>query len=326
VNTTIYSGWTWDEVVASAVLTTALIRKGKKVFVEFPSPQEAKNLVITGAYAIGLSHREGVTLRNSIALKFINDKKLGIIFRYDNAGKPEVMMKFANVNSVTETALEYALMLNEKIELPEQLLNDIINMNALRFDKLSRIGKIMYKALKMNYNNKEFRKEMYDFALNSIKTKSLKLSSSLMREATKFDEALRIANKLIKEDHYIKYNDIPILVISTKFNDEFVKTNFNLLKPIAYDVLLKLCRNNGVGMLLLETELGHTLRVCLHKKDLSFVKIVSSIPRELSEKLLITLRGDHVIIKYRNPEESSFDNVLNLANLITATIISSGKE
>ena len=320
-STTIYSGWTWDEVVGSAALATALIKKGKRVFIEFPSPQEVKSLVINGAYAVGISHREGAILRNTIAIKFFSDKKLGVIFRYDGAGKPEAIMKFANVKSVTETILEYVLTLNEKIEIPEQLLNDIMSMNELRLDKLSRVGKIMYKALKMNYNNKEFRKAMYNFALNAIKTKSLKLPESVIREATKFDEALKIASKLVKEEHYIKYDSIPLLVVSTKFDDEFIKENFSLLKPIAYDLLLKLCRSNGLGMLILETDLGHTLRICLHKKDLSFVKIISSIPRELSERLLISLRGNHIIIKYKNPSESSLDNVLDLVNKITASIL-----
>jgi len=324
-STTIYSGWTWDEVVGSAALAAALIKKGKRVFIEFPSPQEVKSLIISGAYTIGISHREGAILRNTTAIKFFNDKKLGIIFRYDGSGRSEIIMKFANVRSITETVLEYILTLNEKINVPEQLLNDIVSMNELRLDRLSRVGKIMYKALKMNYNNKEFRREMYNFALNAIKTKSLKLPEPVIREATKFDEALKIAGKLVREEHYIKYNTIPLLVVSTKFDDEFIKENFSLLKPIAYDLLLKLCRSNGLGMLVLETDLGHTLRICLHKKDLSFVKIISSIPRELSEKLLISLRGNHIIIKYKNPSESNLDNVLSLVNKITASILESGQ-
>ena len=323
-STTIYSGWTWDEVVGSAVLATALIKKGKRAFIEFPSPQEVKSLIISGAYSIGISHREGAILRNTTAVKFFGDKKLGIIFRYDGSGRSEIIMKFANVRSVTETVLEYVLTLNEKIDVPDQLLNDIVNMNEVRLDKLSRVGKIMYKALKMNYNNKEFRREMYNFALNAIKTRSLKLPETVVREAAKFDEALRIAGRLIKEEHYVKYDTIPLLVVSTKFNDNFIRQNFSLLKPIAYDLLLKLCRSNGLGMLVLETDLGHTLRVCLHKKDLSFVKIISSIPREISEKLLISLRGNHIIIKYKNPSESSLDNVLGLVDKITSSILQSG--
>jgi len=323
-STTIYSGWTWDEVVGSAVLATALIKKGKRAFIEFPSPQEVKSLIISGAYSIGISHREGAILRNTTAVKFFGDKKLGIIFRYDGSGRSEIIMKFANVRSVTETVLEYVLTLNEKIDVPDQLLNDIVNMNEVRLDKLSRVGKIMYKALKMNYNNKEFRREMYNFALNAIKTRSLKLPETVVREAAKFDEALRIAGRLIKEEHYVKYDTIPLLVVSTKFNDDFVRQNFSMLKPIAYDLLLKLCRSNGLGMLVLETDLGHTLRVCLHKKDLSFVKIISSIPREISEKLLISLRGNHIIIKYKNPSESSLDNVLGLVDKITSSILQSG--
>ena len=323
-STTIYSGWTWDEVVGSAALATALIKKGKRVFIEFPSPQEVKSLIISGAYSIGISHREGAILRNTTAVKFFGDKKLGVIFKYDGSGRSEIIMKFANVRSVTETVLEYVLTLNEKIDVPDQLLNDIVNMNEVRFDKLSRVGKIMYKALKMNYNNKEFRREMYNFALNAIKTRSLKLPETVVREAAKFDEALRIAGRLIKEEHYVKYDTIPLLVVSTKFNDNFIRQNFSLLKPIAYDLLLKLCRSNGLGMLVLETDLGHTLRVCLHKKDLSFVKIISSIPREISEKLLISLRGNHIIIKYKNPSESSLDNVLGLVDKITSSILQSG--
>jgi len=310
---TIYSGWDWDDILSSAVLAQALLRKGFKIFLEFPSPQELRNLIINKAYSVGISHKDGVRLINSTSLQYITEKRLGLVLRYDDGGRPSTIMRFANVNTLTEVALEYVQTLNEYVDVPKQLLEDVAFMSSGRLDKLSRIGRIMHRALKMNYGNKEFRSIMYNFVFNAIATKSLKIPEALIREAGKYDEAIKIARKLLKEERYVTTDNIKVLVISSKYDDELVRENISLLKPVAYDTLLKVCRTDGVAMLILETGLGHTLRVCLNRRDISFVNIVKSIPREASSKLIITMRGNHIIVKFRKPSESTLNAVLDIA-------------
>ena len=325
VNTTIYSGWGWDETFATAVLATALIRKGYRVYVEFPSPSERKGLVITKAYSIGLTQKDGVILNNSTAIQYVPEKKLGVVLRYDASGNSDVVMSFSNVNSITESTIEYVQTLNEDVKVPNQLIKDIERMSNGNMDKLTKIGKVMLKSLKMNYTSKEFRQIMYSFALKVITTNNLKLTDELLKEAEKYDKAVELSEEVINRREYIPYGKLKVLVISSKFSREFIRQNYQLLKPVAYDLLAKVCKNEGVAILVQETDLGHLIRVCLKDTNVSFVKVISSIPRELSDKLLITLRGSHIIIKFRNPEESTIDNALQLTDLL-GTAISSALE
>ncbi len=325
-STTIYSGWGWDETVATAVLATALLRKGYKVYIEFPAPTERRGLLITKSYAVGISHKDGAVLNNSIALQYVPDRKLGIVLRYDPAGKGEVMMRFSNMKSLTATTMEYVQTLNETVAVPEQLLRDIEYINSGEFDKLSKVGKVMFKALKVNYSSKDFRQVMYTFAMEVIRSKTIKPTPDLLAEAEKYEQAMKLGEEVLKNKEYIQYDKLKVLVISTKFSRKLIKENFNLLKPIAYDLLLKVCREDGVAILVQETELGHTIRVCLRRKDISFVNVISAIPKELSEKLNISLRGNHIIIKYRDPSESILDNVLDLTDKIALAIVTSLKK
>jgi len=322
VNTTIYSGWGWDEAFATAVLATALIRKGYRVYVEFPSPFERKGLVITKAYSIGLTQKDGVILNNSTAIQYVPEKKLGVVLRYDALGNSDVVMSFSNVNSITESTIEYVQTLNEDVKVPEQLIKDIERMGNGNIEKLTKIGKVMLKSLKMNYTSKEFRQIMYSFALKVVTTNNLKLTDELLKEAEKYDRAVELAEEIINRREYIPYGKLKVLVISSKFSRDFIRENYQLLKPVAYDLLSKICKNEGVAVLVQETDLGHLIRVCLRDTNVSFVKVISSIPRELSDKLLITLRGNHVIIKFRNLEESTIDNALQLTDLISTAISS----
>ncbi len=319
-STTIYSDWGWDEVFSSAVLAIALSRKGYKVFIEFPTPLERRGLVISRSYSVGITHRDGATLINSLALEYINDRKLGLVIKYNGEGKSEILMRFANASSLTEVTMEYVSTMNERVDVPQQILNDIVAMNNMRLDKLSRVGRIMYRALKMNYSNKEFRNLMYSFAISVITTKSLKIPDSLAREASKYDIAMDLGNKLIKNRHYIDLNGVKVITVSSKFNDDFIKKNITLLKSVAYDILVKTCRSDGFAILIQETELGHTMRVCLLRRDVSFINVIKSIPPELSQRLLITLRGNHIIIKFKNPSESSLDAMLDIATKIVSAV------
>ena len=322
MNTTIYSGWGWDETFATAVLATALIRKGFRVYVEFPSPSEKKGLLIAKAYSIGLTQKDGVVLNDSTAIQYIPEKRLGIVLKYDLQGKSDVVMSFSNINSITESTLEYVQTLNEEVRLPEQLIKDIERMSNGNIDKLTKVGKAMLKSLKMNYTSKEFRQVMYSFALKVVTTNNLKISNDLLKEAERYDKAVELAEEVVNRKEYIPYGKLKVLVISSKFSREFVRGNYQLLKPVAYDLLSKICKNEGVAVLVQETDLGHLIRVCLRDTNISFVKVISSIPRELSDKLLITLRGSHIIIKFRNLEESTLDNALQLTDVIGIAISS----
>ncbi len=319
-STTIYSGWGWDEVVSTAVLATALLRKGYRVYIEFPQPSERKSLLITRSYAVGITHKDGAVLNNSTAIDYLPDRKLGIVIRYDGEGKGDVLMRFSNVASLTESTIEYVQTLNEDIKIPEQLLRDLELMNKGNGEKLSKIGKTLLKALKMNYSSKDFRKVMYSFALEVINSKSLKLPEELMKEAEKYDEAIKLAERIIEEKEFIPYGKLKVLVISSKFTREFIQRNYPLLKPIAYDLLTKVCKSDGVAVLVQETELGHIIRVCLRTTEISFVNVISSIPKELSDELLITLRGNHIIIKFKEPAKSSLDSALGIVDRIATSV------
>ncbi|MCD6323703.1 MAG: hypothetical protein J7L55_01160 [Desulfurococcales archaeon] len=319
-STTIYSGWGWDEVISTAVLATVLLRKGYRVYIEFPQPSEKKGLLISRSYAVGITHKDGAVISDSTAIDYIPEKKLGIVIRYDGEGKGDVVMRFSNVASLTESMLEYVQTLNEEIKLPEQLLKDLELMNRGGGEKLSKVGRTLLKALKMNYSSKDFRKVMYSFALDVIKSRSLRIPEEIAREAEKYDEAVGLAEKIIEEKQFIPYGKLKVIVISSKFSRDFIRNNYGLFKPIAYDILTKVCRNDGVAVLVQETELGHVIRVCLRTTEVSFVKVISSIPEELSERLLITLRGNHIIIKFKDPSESSLDKALELVERIGTTI------
>ena len=319
-STTIYSGWEWDDAFATAVLAKALLRKGYRVYIEFPSPPERKGLFITKAYSVGITHREGALLSNSIALQHIPEKRLGLVLKYDAGGNSDILMRFSNINSLTQGALEYIQTLNENIKIQDYLLKDIENMKNGNTDKLSKIGKIMLKSIKMNYTSKDFRKTMYAFAMEVLSSKNVKVSEDLLKEAEKYDKAMEIAQKIVDDGEYIPYGKLKVLVISSKFSRNLIKENYSLLRPVAYDLLTKVCRNDGVAVLVQETDLGHLIRICLRDVNVSFVKVISAIPKELSDRLSIQLRGNHLIIKYKDPKESTLNEILELTDKLATTI------
>ncbi len=320
-STTIYSGWGWDEVTASAVLATALLRKGYRIYVEFPSPSERRGLLIAKSYAVGISHKDGAVLQDSVSIQYIPEKKVGVVLRYDSGGKSDLIMRFSSVGSLTETMMEYVETLNERVDLPEQVLRDIRAINAGEYDRVSRVGRLMLRALKVNYNSRKFRQFMYSFMMEIIRSKTLKPSEELLKENEKFEKAIKLADEIIKRKEYIQYDKLKVIVISSKFNRDIIKNNYPLLKPVTYDILMKVCKKDGVAILVQETELGHTIRVCLYRRDVSFVKVISAIPKEMSDKLHIVLRGNHIIVKFRDPKGSTLDNVLDVVDVIANAIV-----
>lgn len=318
---TIYSKSGFDESLATATLATALLNKGSRIYVEFLSNTLSSPVVINSSYVVGVPPSNNLTIVNSTAILYIPPKNLGVVVKYDDQGKSEVLMRFSNVNSLTNAVLDYVETLNAKVELPEQLLKDVILYNQGQIDKMSKVGKAIAKAVKMNYGLIDFTQKLYTYLLEVIKTRSYKLNPDIAKEAEKYDVALRTFEELLNAKEYIQYGNIKVFVISRQISKEAIKNNYAILKPIAYDILVRLCREDGISMVVLETELGHTLRICLGRRDVSFVNIVSSIRKDLSEKLDISLKGNHVLIKFKNPSESNLDRMLEVVDDIATGIV-----
>ncbi len=319
-STSIYTRAGLDEVLATAILSNVLTTKGARVFIEFV-PQPLRNPIkIIKSYAVGLTPSQVVSLTNTIGFHVVPEKKLSVVTKYDESGRGEVLMSLSETSTLTQTVLEYVETLNTVVEIPDQLLKDVVFYVTGRVSEMSKVGKALTKAVKMNYNSTDFSNTLYIYFTNVIRTKLYKLSAEIEREAAKHDEALKLIDELLRSENLIPYGPLRVAVISRSFDKQLIKNNYWLLKPLTYDLLTRLCREDGVGMVVLETELGHTLRICLGIKDISFVNVISSLPRELSSELNVMLKGNHVMIKFKDPSRSSLDAVLNVVDVIASNI------
>ncbi|MEM0014054.1 MAG: hypothetical protein QXS42_06470 [Zestosphaera sp.] len=321
-NTSIYSKVGLDEVLATAILSNTLTSKGVRVYVEFV-PQTIKTpLKIVRSYAVGLTPSQFISIYSSTGFHILSEKKLGIVTKYDDSGKGEILMSLSETTTLTQTILEYIQTLNAAVELPEQLLKDVTSYTSGRVNDMSKIGKALAKAVKVNYNSTDFPNVLYTYFLNVIRSRSYKLNPEVEKEATKYDEALKLIDEILNSENVIRYGPLRVAVVSRDFDKQIIKDNYWLLKPLTHDMLSKLCREDGVGMVVLETELGHTLKVCLGVRSVSFVNIISSLPKELSSELSVSLRGSHVMIKFKDPSKSSLDTMLNVVDIIASNIVS----
>lgn len=319
--TTIYPGWGWDEVFAAAVLTKALTSKGYSIFLEFPTPPEIRGLLITGGYAVGFSHRDGAKLLDSYAAYVVPDKRLGFVTYYGKNSGLETVMKAEGVSTTTEVVLMYAgTALGASVRVPEQVINDIKALKEGRVSDLSKAGKILYRAYKMNYVNRAFRELMYRYAMNIVNTGSVKPTPEIVAEARKYDEAIELAKKLLSEKRYVSFGNAKVVVVSREF-DEFIAQNFDLLRPISYDILMRVCNRDGFAMLIQETELGHILRICLKTTRTSFVDLIDQLSEELSEKLDITLKRHQLLVKFKDTREATLDNMLHVASVMATPLV-----
>lgn len=319
--TTIYTGWGWDEVFATAVLSKALTNRGYSIFLEFPTPSEIRKLVITGGYAVGFSHRDGAKFLDSYAAYTLPEKRLGFVTYYGRNSSMETVMKAEGVTTTTEVVLMYAsTALGTTVKVPEQVLSDIKALKEGRISDLSKSGKVLYRAYKMNYVNRAFRELMYRYAINIINTGSVKPTPEIAAEAKKYDEALELAKKLLAEKRYVSFGNAKVIVISREF-DEFIAQNFDLLRPISYDILMKVCNHDGFAMLIQETELGHTLRVCLKTTKVSFVDLIDQLTEDLSERLDITLKRHQLLVKFKDSKEATLDNMLHVASVMATPLV-----
>lgn len=314
--TSIYTKIGLDEILATAVLSTALVSKGVKAYVEFV-PQVIKNPIkIIKSYVVGVTPSQNINIYSSIGFLLIPEKRLGVVTKYDDAGKSEILMSLSETYTLTQVALEYVQTLNALIDPPEQLIKDIMNLTTGKPAEASKVGKALAKAIKIDYGSPEFLSSLYAYFLQVLRTKSYKLSPEIEERAVKYDEALKLADELLKSDNILSYGPLRVAVISRSFEKPLIRDNYRLLKPLVNDILINLCKENGVGMVVLETDLGHTLKICLGSRKISFVNIISSIPKELSSELNVTLKGNHVLIKFKDPSKSSLDAVLSIAESI----------
>ncbi len=312
----IYTRVGLDEILATAVLSTALVNKGIKAYVEFV-PQIVKNpLKITRSYVVGVTPSSNIGIYSSIGFHLIPEKRLGVVTKYDDAGKSEILMSLSETYTLTEVALEYVQTLNASIDPPEQLIKDIIHVTTGRPTEASKVGKALVKAIKIGCSSPDFLSNLYAYFLQVLRTKSYKLSPEIEERAARYDEALRLIDELLKTDNLLNYGPLRVAVISRSFEKPLIRDNYKLLKPLVNELLIKLCKEDGIGMVVLETDLGHTLKICLGSRRISFVNIISSLPKELSDELNVTLKGNHVLIKFKDPSKSSLDAVLSIADSI----------
>ncbi|MEO3993102.1 MAG: hypothetical protein QN229_02160 [Desulfurococcaceae archaeon TW002] len=312
----IYTRIGLDEILATAVLSTALVSKGIKAYVEFV-PQIVKNpLKIVRSYVVGITSSPNISIHSSISFLLIPEKRLGVVTKYDDAGKSEVLMSLSETYTLTQVALEYVQTLNTSIDPPEQLIKDIIHITTGKPAEASKVGKALVKAIKICYSSPDFLSSLYSYFLQVLRTKSYKLSPEIEERAAKYDEALRLVDELLKSDNLLSYGPLRVAVISRSFENPLIRDNYKLLKPLVNEILTKLCKEDGIGMVVLETDLGHTLKICLGTRRISFVNIISSLPKELSDELSVTLKGNHLLIKFKDPFKSSLDALLSIADSI----------
>lgn len=320
--TTIYAGVTWDDIVGAAALAVGLGKKGFKVYIDLPVKEEFNNLRIVKSYAVGIQPRNGVVFSNSTSMIYSKVKKIGYVFRYDESGRGEILMKISTANSVAEVVREYLAMINVNVEIPQQLLDDIIAMNNGGINRLSKIGRIIYGVHKIKNNDKNVRLMLYNYAYSSILTKNLRLPQEILALYSEYEKALKIVEELVKEGRYITIEPYKIAVISSKYSDGFVSSNVEYLRPFVSDILSQLCRQSNPAFVVYEDYNNiHEIRACV-RYSTSIVKVINSIPKDLVEKLNIVTAPTLVTIRFLNPQEATLDSALNLVTQMISKLSS----
>jgi len=320
--TTVYAGMTWDDIVGAAALAIGLSKKGLRVYIDLPVREELSNLKIVRSYAVGIQPRNGVTFSSSTSMIYSKAKRMGYVFRYDEGGRGEILMKISTVGSVTEVVREYLATMNADVEIPQQLLDDIVAMNNGGINKLSKIGRVVYGVHRIKSNDKNVRLMLYNYAYNSILTKNLRLPQEILALYSEYEKALKLVEELVKGGKYMTIGSYKVAVISSKHSDEFVSSNVEYLRPFASDILSQLCRQSNPAFVVYE-ELSnvHEVRVCV-RYSTSIVKVVDSIPKDVVSKLNITTAPTSVTIEFLNPQEATLDNALNIVTQMISKLSS----
>lgn len=317
---TIYVGLSLDDIVGAAALAAALSRKGYRVYVDLPVREELSNLRIVGSYAVGIQPKSGITIANSVAMVYSRSKRMGYVFRYDGNGNGEVLMKLSAVSSTTEVVKEYLTTISADVDVPKQLLDDIIAVSNGGLDKLSKIGRVLYGVYKLKSNDKNARTLLYNYAYNSILTKNLKLPEELLLLYNDYLKSLKLVEELVKSDRLMAIGPYKVVPLSSKHSDEFVVQNIDYLKPFASEILSHVCRQRSPAFLIYETSPGvHEIKVCV-RYNVSIAKVVGSVPREVLGKVSISTSPTSVLIEFNDPREASFDEALNIVTQMIARL------
>ncbi|MCX8184941.1 MAG: hypothetical protein RMI56_02420 [Sulfolobales archaeon] len=314
--TTVYAGLTWDDIVGAAALAVGLGRKGYRVYVDLPIREEFNNLKILKSYAVGIQPKSGVSIFNSVAMIYSRSRGVGYVFKYDDNGRSEILMKLSTVRSATEVVNEYLATISAAVEIPQQLVDDIVAMNNGGINKLSKIGRVIYGVHKLKVNDKNVRLTLYNYAYSSIATKNLKLPEELLALYGEYDRSVKLVSELIKEDRFITIGPYKVALITSKHSDEFVVNNLSYLKPFASEILSHICRQSSPAFLIYEGSPNvHEIRACV-RFNVSIVKVVDSIPKEVLDKVKISTTASSVTIEFNNPLDASFENALDLVTQI----------
>ncbi len=317
---TVYVGLALDDVVGAAALAAALGRKGYRVYVDLPIREELSNLRILGSYAVGIQPKGGVNMVDSIAMVYNKAKGMGYVFRYDGNGNGEVLMKLRAASSVTEVVREYLSTISADVEVPKQLLDDIIALNNGSPDKLSKVGRVLYGVYRLKSNDKNVRTMVYNYVYNSIVTKNLKLPSELQLLYNEYERSLKLVDELIKSDRLVTIGPYKVALLSSKHSDEFVVQNIDYLKPFASEILAHACRQRSPAFLIYETSPGvHEIRVCV-RYNVSIARVVGSVPRDVLDRVSISTSPTSVQIEFTDPSKASVDEALDIVTRMIASL------
>ncbi|MCX8208388.1 MAG: hypothetical protein N3G79_01920 [Sulfolobales archaeon] len=318
--TTIYAGLTWDDIVGAALLSAGLSKRGYRVFIDLPVREDFSNLRITKSYAVGIQPKGGVSIVNSIAMIYSRSKGVGYVFKYDDAGRSEILMKLSTVSSATEVVREYLATISADVEVPQQLVDDVIAMNNGGISKLSKIGRVIYGVHKLKMNDRNTRLVLYNYAYNSIVTKNLKLPEELLALYNEYTKSVSLVDELIRKDRFITMGPYKVALISSRHSDEFIARNVSYLKPFAFELLTYVCRQSSPAFLVYEEHPNvHEVRACV-RYNISIVKIVDSIPKEFLGRVRISTTANSVTIEFNDSADATLENALDLVTQIISRL------
>lgn len=318
--TTVYAGLTWDDIVGAAALAAALSKKGYRVYVDLPSRDELSNLRIVRSYAVGIQPKGGVSIVNSTAMVYSRSRRTGYVFRYNENGQGEVLMKLSTVSSVTEVVKEYLLTISCSIELPQQLLDDVIAVNDGDLNRLSKVGRMIHGVHKLKGNDKNVRLILYNYAYNSILTKNLKPPQELSSLYAEYEKALKLAEGVVKEGRFMEMGSYRVAIISSRYGDDFIASNLDYLRPFASDILSSLCRQNGLAFLVYENPGGiHEVRACV-RYNVSIARVVDAIPSDVVDRLSVTTTQTSVTLGFLDPNDATLENSLQLVSRLISNL------
>jgi len=319
---TIYADGDWDGVFATAVLNYALTSRGAKVFIEFPPPQSRRGLVINNAYSVEITPYMGAELRNSVLIDH-HDPRIrgGYVAKFDENGRRSITLQIIGAKSALDVALEYARTLNVYVDLPKEIIKDVAYIDMGKPSRLTRLGRAMYGAYRWFIHNQEFRTEMLNFAMSIITKRTVKLTPTIIEGAKNFEKALELRKEYISKAPYILANEVPIVVISKAYDNDFIKENYEYLKVVANEIAYDLERKHPLVVVIREEAGIHTMYVYTLNPQVSLASLLRKVSARIPS-ITYSVRRNVSIINFRNPAEAKLDNALKVANEIVAEYIS----